>query len=229
MKFLTIKRRTLCVILAGVILVCSVVGVCYAVRAASSPKALYTIVIDAGHGGTDGGAVGVKTKITENEINLEYALSLKSICESFGIKVIMTREDLNGLYSPFASNKKKSDMEKRKEIIDNSQADLVVSVHMNSYPLRSSRGAQVFYGIDNDKGKILAEKVQNQLSGNVEYAKKTAKEGDFYILNCTNLPGILVEFGFLSNVEEESLLINKDYREKLCYIVACGILEFYEM
>ena len=82
MKFLTIKKRTLCVILVGIILICSVVGVCYVVRATSSPKPQYTIVIDAGHGGRDGGAVGKTTGVTESLLNLQFALKLKELCEN---------------------------------------------------------------------------------------------------------------------------------------------------
>ncbi len=193
------------------------------------PAVKYTIVIDAGHGGIDGGAVGKKTGVTESEINLEYAETLKEICEGFGMRVVMTRKDMNGLYNPLAPNRKRSDMEKRRQIIEASGADLVVSVHMNAFPRASSRGAQVFYGLDNERGKALATSVQSLLHKTTEYAKTVAKEGDFYILNCTPLPGVLVEFGFLSNAEEERLLVNDDYRHQMCYAVATGILSFYEM
>lgn len=192
-----------------------------------SPALQYTIVIDAGHGGIDGGAVG---KITnERDINLQYAETLKEMCENLGMKVVMTRTDENGLYSPFASNKKRSDMEKRKEIIENSGADLIVSVHMNAFSSRSSRGAQVFYGLGNEQGKSLASSVQQSLHLNISYAKALPKEGDFYILNCTLLPGVLVEFGFLSNLDEEKLLVSESYRNAMCSSVAYGILSFYEM
>lgn len=192
-----------------------------------SPALQYTIVIDAGHGGIDGGAVGKLTN--ERDINLEYAETLKSMCQNLGMKVVMTRSDENGLYSPLAANKKRSDMEKRKQIIDGSGADLVVSVHMNAFSSRSSRGAQVFYGIGNERGMALAEKVQTSLHNNISYAKSVAKQGDFYILNCTELPGVLVEFGFLSNIDEEKLLTNENYRKDMCRSVAYGILSFYEM
>lgn len=227
MKFLTIKRRTLCVILVSVILICSVVGVCYAVRAASSPKALYTIVIDAGHGGKDGGAVGKETDVTESYLNLQYSLVLKNLCEQYGFKVVLTRSDMNGLYSPFASNKKRSEMEKRKQIIENIDPDLVVSIHMNSFPSSQTRGAQVFYADGSESGQVLAEKVQLILNKNVEYAKKTAKVGDYYILNCTENPSILIECGFLSNPEEEVLLQDENYMHDFCYNVLCGILLYF--
>ncbi len=229
MKFLTIKKHTLCVLLVSVILICSVVGVCYAVRAVSSPKIVRTIVIDAGHGGADGGCIGRSSGITENELNLEYAETLKSICEGLGLKVVMTRTDLNGLYSPLASNRKRSDMEARQKIIEDSGADLVLSVHMNAFPLSSSRGAHVFFDKKNQGGEVLAQSLQNALYENIAYAKSQANAGDFYILNCTQVPGALVEFGFLSNHEEEKLLLSNEYRQEICYAVACGVLDYLHM
>ncbi len=224
MKILTIRRRTLCVVLASLILICSVVGVCYAVQATSSPKAIYTIVIDAGHGGKDGGAVGSQTGITESYLNLQYALTLQKICESYGFEVVMTRSDMNGLYSPFATNKKRSEMKKRETIIESANADVVVSIHMNSFSLSAVRGAQVYYAEGSESGQALADSVQTNLNKNVDYAKATAKVGDFYVLNCSESPSILVECGFLSNPEEELLLQDEEYMQEFCYHLFCGIL-----
>lgn len=226
MRILLIKKKTL--LIAAAILITLVCVMAYFCASQTfSPALQYTIVIDAGHGGIDGGAVG---KITnERDINLEYAETLKDVCQNLGMRVVMTRTDENGLYSPFAANKKRSDMKKRKEIIEKSDADLVVSVHMNAFPSSASRGAQVFYGIENERGQVLAEKVQDSLHNSISYAKATAKKGDFYILNCTSLPGVLVEFGFLSNLEEEKLLVTESYRKSMCQSVAFGILSFYEM
>lgn len=229
MKFFVIKKRHLCFVLCAILVLVGL-GVYFGLAAqAYQPNLSPTVVIDAGHGGTDGGAVGRKTGITESEINLQYAQTLKEVLQNLGINVVMTRTDLNGLYSPFASNKKKDDMEKRKQIIEESGADLVVSVHMNAFPLSSSRGAQVFYGLNNQRGEALAASVQTRLQDVSSYAREGVKEGDFYILNCTSLPGILVEFGFLSNAEEEALLVSEDYRKQMCDAVALGILNFYEM
>lgn len=196
---------------------------------ANVPQKSFTIVIDAGHGGADGGCIGRSSGITENELNLEYAETLKSICEGLGLNVVMTRTDLNGLYSPLASNKKRSDMEARQKIIKDSAADLVLSVHMNAFPLSSSRGAHVFFDEKNYGGQALAQSLQDSLHENVAYAKSKAKAGDFYILNCTQTPGALIEFGFLSNREEEHLLLSSDYRQNICYAVACGILNYLHM
>ena len=227
MKFLTIKKRTLCAILVGVILVCSVVGVCYAVRATSSPKAQYTIVIDAGHGGRDGGAVG-STGVTESELNLEFSLKLKELCEEYGFKVVLTRKDMNGLYSLFATNKKKSEMKKRQEIIEKAKPDVVVSIHMDSFS-SSSSGAQCFYASGNEAGEKLATRVQQALSTEIEHTGTTAKVGDFYVLNCTDYASVLVECGFLSNPEEEQKLCDESYQSEFCRTLLYGILDYFEM
>lgn len=229
MKVLTLKKRTLCVILVGIILICSIVGVCYAVKTTTSPKALYTIVIDAGHGGRDDGAVGKVTGITESQLNLDFALKLKAICEDYGFNVVLTRKDMNGLYSAFATNKKKSEMLKRKEIIESSNADLVVSIHMNSTGVSSARGAQVFYAENSLQGEKFALSVQDALHDEIAYAKALAKVGDFYVLNCTEKPSILVECGFLSNAEEEKLLMESEYQNKFCYSLFYGILTYFDM
>ena len=227
MKFLTIKKHTMCVILVGVILICSIVGVCYAVKATSSPKALYTIVIDAGHGGRDGGAVG-STGVTESELNLAFSLKLKEMCEDYGFKVVLTRKDMNGLYSLFASNKKKSEMQKRQEIIEKAKPDVMVSIHMNSFSASSS-GAQCFYASGNEAGRELASSVQETLSTEIEHTGTSAKVGDFYVLNCTDYPSVLVECGFLSNPDEERKLCDEDYQSNFCRLLLYGILDYFAM
>ena len=227
MKIFTIKKHTMCVLLVGVILICSIVGVCYAVKVTSSPKALYTIVIDAGHGGRDGGAVG-STGVTESELNLAFSLKLKEMCEDYGFKVVLTRKDMNGLYSLFASNKKKSEMQKRQEIIEKAKPDVMVSIHMNSFSASSS-GAQCFYASGNEAGRELASSVQETLSTEIEHTDTSAKVGDFYVLNCTDYPSVLVECGFLSNPDEERKLCDEDYQSNFCRLLLYGILDYFAM
>lgn len=228
MKFITIKKRTLCVVLLCIILICSAVGVCFAVKATSSPKPEHTIVIDAGHGGRDGGTVGSGGAI-ESQLNLDYAITLKQMCESFGFGVVMTRENMNGLYDENASNKKRSEMEKRKKIIDESDADIVISLHMNGFPLPSAEGAQVFYGKDNEAGQALAESVTESLARDFESARDYCTVGDYFVLNCTDKAGVLVECGFLSNPSEEKLLQSREHRQKFCYSLLYGIITYFQM
>lgn len=225
-KFFSIRKQTLCVFVCVLILSCLIFGTIFAVRQVSLPRAQYTIVLDAGHGGKDGGAQG--QFVDESALNLKYCLKLKDKLEKFGYKIVLTRKNMEGLYSPLAPNKKKSEMEKRKKIIDKSNADLVISIHMNSFPSSKARGAQVFYGDSNESGKFLAESVAQNLNEQIEFAKKTPKVGDYFVLNCTNKAGILIECGFLSNLDEEKLLIDDTYCDKFCYAVLCGIVKYFK-
>ena len=198
------------------------------ITTSSSPKPQYTIVIDAGHGGRDGGTVGKTTGITESELNLQYAYCLKKLCEEFGIGVILTRKDVNGLYDENASNKKKSEMEKRKDIINNSGADLMISLHMNAFPLSSSEGAQVFYAKGSESGFTLAKSVQEAICQSFENARDYVSVGDYFVLNYSSIPAVLVECGFLSNPSEERNLQDEEYRERFCYCLLMGILSFFK-
>ena len=191
----------------------------------SSPKLEYTIVIDAGHGGRDGGSIGVDGSV-EKDLNLEYAKSLQKLLTNAGIKVIMTRSGDTGLYNENADNKKLSDMRKRRDIINNSMPDLVISVHMNSFPLASCKGAKTFYQIGSNTSFNVAKKIQSCLSYYMGNTSKTVSEGDYYILNCSQYTSVLVECGFISSPEEVKLLNNQDYREKFTYSVYRGIMMY---
>ena len=172
--------------------------------------------------GRDGGSIGANGSI-EKELNLAYAKSLKKLLEKSGVNVVMTRDSDGGLYSEDANNKKLSDMRKRRDIINNCQPDLVVSVHMNSFPLDSCKGAKTFYQIGSDVSCSAAKDIQNSLNYYIDNASKTVSAGDYYILNCTKYTSVLIECGFVSSPEEEQLLNNEDYKNKFMYAVYCGI------
>lgn len=226
--FFVLKKKYIILAVCFLLVAVSVVVYFSAIRQTFRPNTQKVIVIDAGHGGKDGGAVGKVTDVTESFLNLEYANTLKSICQQFGFKVVLTRDSMEGLYSPTAPNKKKSEMEKRKSVIESAKPDIVVSIHMNSFPSSDAKGAQVYYAQGSDSGKALADNVSKNLHQNIENAKLTAKEGDFFVLNISPCPSILVECGFVSNPEEEVLLQDKEYMHKFCYHLFCGILQFYE-
>lgn len=192
----------------------------------SVPNSKYTVVVDAGHGGIDGGCVGSSTGVFESELNLTYAYNLAEQLQNMNISVVLTRTDANGLYETGVSNLKRSDMKKRKEIIESASPDLVISLHMNSYSLKTCKGAQTFFKKGNESGEMLASFVQTQMSNMLENAKKTAKVGDYYLVTCTDIPSVLVECGFLSNKEEELLLQTKSYQDKVCYAILCGVVQF---
>ncbi len=228
MRFLTIKKKTIVIILSVLITLASVISVA-AITTSSMPKPEYTIVIDAGHGGRDGGAIGKNTGVTESELNLMYAKELQSLCEDYGIGVVMTRSDMNGLYDESAPNKKRSEMERRKSIINGSGADIMISLHMNAFPLPSSNGAYVFYAKGSEQGLNLAKSVQTSLCQSFDNARQYVSVGDYFVLNYSTMPSVLVECGFLSNPQEEKNLQSKEYCEKFCYSLLAGILAYFEM
>lgn len=191
----------------------------------SSPKCKYVVVIDAGHGARDGGCVGANGSI-EKELNLKYAITLRDLLKTKNIKVVMTREDDKALYDEDSSNKKITEMKAREKVIKKAKPDLVISIHMNSFGLRSAKGARAFYGTENEKGKTLADNVQKSMHYYAGARGTSSTKGDYYILNCTSYPSILVECGYISNPEEEALLNTDDYRKKLMHSVFCGVLVY---
>ena len=185
------------------------------------------VVVDAGHGGTDPGKVGVDGSL-EKDINLAVAERLKTYLEQDDVKVIMTREADTGLYSETDSRKKMADMKKRCEIIEESGADLVVSIHQNSYHEESVSGGQVFYYRDSSKGKALAEILQDRFDYVLgdQNRRLPKANGNYYLLLHVKCPIVIVECGFLSNRREAALLNSGEYQDKLAYTIHMGIMEY---
>lgn len=185
------------------------------------------IVIDPGHGGRDPGKVGVND-ILEKDINLSIAFKLKNLLELNDIKVIMTREEDNGLYAETDRNKKNADLNKRIEIVHSSEADLAISIHQNSYTEEYVRGAQVFYHKQSEEGKRLAELLQEQLKETLADGnhRKAKSNNDYYMLRKTQCPLVIVECGYMSNYQESALLADDDYQEKLAWAIHLGIMRF---
>ena len=182
------------------------------------------IVLDAGHGGVDGGVCGVNTGIKESELNLKVVKKLEKNLTDAGMAVFLTRNSEAGLYGVVSSSLKRKDMEKRRDIIKKVEPTLVVSIHMNQYTLSTRRGAQAFYNKDNENSKLLAECVQQSFNEMPEAVRESsALAGDYYIVNCTKYPSIIAECGFLSNADDEALLISEQYQESLAYNIFKGI------
>ena len=222
--FILLKKRN---ILIGLLVVALTVGLCLAVTATvtsaySVPKTGKTVVIDAGHGGADGGVVGVTTSVKESDVNLAIARQLKHFLKTKGYDVVMTRTTTDGLYGMTTKNKKLKDMQERKKIIENANADLVGSVHCNSYPRRDQKGAQVFYAPGSENGKAMADAMQNVLKSTLG-TDRSAMSGDYYILQCSATPSLLVECGFLSTPSDEKLLVSSSYQEKVAYAIFTGV------
>ena len=185
-----------------------------------------TVVLDAGHGGVDGGCEGVETGQKESDLNLDIALKIKNLLEKANINVVLTRSTKDGLYSNFAKNKKHDEMKTREKIINSSNATLLVSIHANSFSSLKAKGAQVFFREGSEESVLMAENIKNSLIGSIKDAKKFALKGDYYVLNCTEIPAVLVEVGYLSNPEEDRLLKTNDYRNRMAYAIYCGIVTY---
>lgn len=197
------------------------------VKVVESPPSLgITIVLDAGHGGVDPGSIGKGTKVTESKLNLLITKKVESLLKSSGIAVILTRTNDGGLYGIYTRDYKINDMKARRDIINNSKADAVVSIHMNSFIQSRQRGAQTFYEESSEAGRELALAIQKNFSENLPASDKGIAIGDYYILKGTNIPSVLCECGYLSNPEDEKLLVNEEYQDKLAYNIYAGIIAY---
>ena len=154
---------------------------------------------------------------------------LKDILEQKGVRVILTRTEDDSLTTPGATNKKSSDMNNRVEIINDANADCLISIHQNSYTDSSAKGAQVFYYGGSEESKKLAEELQKSLIENVDPDNhRQCKEGnDYFILRKTTCPGVIVECGFLSCPEEESKLTDEAYQQQIAEAIAKAVCDIY--
>jgi len=196
---------------------------------ASQTRPIFTIVVDPGHGGLDPGSIGYKTKTKESDINLAVSLLLEKKLSDFGFNVVLTRQTKDGLYGISTKNYKKRDMQKRKDIINAINPNLVVSVHMNSYVRHNLRGAQVFYDKHSTESEQLALAIQDQFAERLPASDKGISIGDYYMLKCTPAPSVIAECGFLSNEADEKLLITKEYQEKLADCIFKGIVAYLNL
>ena len=185
------------------------------------------IVIDAGHGGVDPGKVGV-SGVLEKDVNLAVAQKLQARLTADGFTVVMTRTEDVGLYSDTATNKKREDMAARVRLISDADPELTISIHQNSFPDASCKGAQVFYYKDSEESRMLAELLQKTFpevlrDGNTRQAKANS---DYYLLKRTECPIVIAECGFLSSPEEERLLSTAEYQEKVADALYEGIKQY---
>lgn len=182
------------------------------------------IVLDAGHGGKDEGAM--VEGVTEKDINMAIVEKLKALFEKAGASVVLTRKDENDLSSLNASNHKREDMKNRIDIINDEKNDLLLSIHLNSYSNTSVKGAQTFYTKGNLSSEYLAKCIQVQFL-DID-SRMTSKAGDYYLLNNARIPAVLIECGFLSNDEERALLKQSDYQEKVANLIFAGTLNYFK-
>ncbi len=200
----------------------------------AAPAAVRTVILDAGHGGEDPGAVSNYSGLKEKDVNLNIIMQLKSMMEKDNYKVILTRDSDRLVYTTESNNiiqKRKEDLTRRKGIMDDSGADLVVSVHLNKFPQAQYHGAQVFFPPKSDSSKKLADEIQNAIRLNVDNANDRValvKKDPIIILKNLKTTTVVVEGGFLSNADEEKKLATEEYQNKLAAAIKLGVDSYYK-
>ncbi len=190
---------------------------------ASLPLFGKTITIDIGHGGKDPGTV--VNNILEKDINLKIGKYLEKELIKKGANVILTRNGDYDLSSPNSYRRKKSDFDNRIKIINNSSASMYVSIHLNYLEQASYYGPQVFYNNINNNNKKIANNMQNILNKKLKTNRKVKLiPEDTYMYSRLNVPGVLVECGFLSNYNEKTKLMSKEYQQKIAKYISEGIV-----
>ncbi len=234
--FILSKKRIL------IVLICLCVSICSTyiikenitnktVETVSLPVSNKVIVIDAGHGKPDEGAQS-SNGTTEAQTNLKIALKVQNLLEQSGCEVILTRSDDEAIYdldSKTLKDKKISDIHNRVKIGNESQADIFVSIHLNKIPENQYYGWQTFYKKDNVEGKKLATCIQNNLNTSIqrENDRVPLTIDNVYIIKHVEIPTAIVECGFLSNPEEEKLLLDDNYQNKLAWGIYTGIIDYF--
>ena len=201
-----------------------------AVVSRATMKSPVVIAIDPGHGGFDPGAIGTSGE-GEKNINLAIALKLKHLIESTGGEIIMTRESDVGLCGSEGSirQRKNEDLNNRKKILNNTDADAFISIHLNSFKQDASvKGAQVFYIGNNEASQAIATSIQKEICEIADPTNKRVAHAikDVYIMKDCSIPGVIVECGFLSNAAEEHLLQSEEYQEKMAWAIFSGIYQY---
>ena len=198
------------------------------VASAQVGKSSELVVLDAGHGDTDPGKVGVN-EAKEKDINLAIAKKVEGLLKEKGIQVVMTREDDTSLAEEGASNKKIEDMKARVALINKESPRLAVSIHQNSYPDAGIHGAQVFYYRHSAESEQAAKTMQEALRAADIGNTRQAKANDtYYLLKRTEVPIIIVECGFLSNPEEAKKLTTPEYQDDVAKAIVNGIVTCME-
>ncbi len=181
------------------------------------------ITIDAGHGGVDPGAVGINNTL-EKDVNLEISKRVQLLFEQAGSKVVMLREDDRDFgTSSKLLQRKREDLAYRIQQAMESNADIYLSIHANSFTDQRQQGPQVFYHPDSEEGKALATSIQDSLN-KVGSKKRVAKSNQsYFILKNTDMVAVTIEVGFLSNPEEESNLRKADYQQRIAMAIFEGV------
>lgn len=190
-----------------------------------------TVVIDAGHGGEDGGAVGV-TGVLEKDVNLEISKYLKAYFDISGVDCVLTRDRDVLLYKDNQSNKKKYyDLRNRFDYCCSIENPLFISIHQNKFPIEKYFGLQVYYSKNNPASKEVAQLIQDncvQLIQKDNNRKIKEAGSGIFLLENLKCPAILVECGFLSNVKEEKLLTDSEYQKRIAFCIYKSVIDYLQ-
>lgn len=191
------------------------------------------VMIDAGHGGEDPGAVSDYSGIKEKDVNLNIAMNLKQLLEKDNYKVIMTRSEDKLEYNSETRNivqKRREDLTRRKKMMDEGGANIVVSIHLNKFPQTQYFGAQTFFPVNSPESQKLAGSIQGTIRENVDPTNKRealVKKEPIIILKDSKTTTTIVECGFLSNPEEEKKLALPEYQQKMAIGIKLGIDKYF--
>lgn len=189
------------------------------------------IIIDAGHGGFDGGA-STSDGTNEKDLNLQIALKVRDFAEVVGYETVMTRKTDRALCDGVSATRKNkvADMKNRLSVIKNNGDAIFVSIHINKFEASSVKGAQVFFSPNNENSMLLSENIQASIASHLQPDNKRVikKSGnEIFLLKNAQIPAVLVECGFLSNPQELSELKNNIYQSKLAFSIVLGINSYY--
>ena len=182
-----------------------------------------TIYLDPGHGGIDSGTT--YKDICEKDINLSISKKIRAYLEKEGATVYLTRDGDYDISVPGSTNKKRSDLTKRSELINRSKCNLFISIHQNSDTSSTWRGAQVFY--THDYNKKIAELFQEEMNKELKGDRKAKEVDSLFLLNKINVKGILLETGFLSNSQDRYLLRQEEYQNKIAFVVTNTVKKIF--
>lgn len=183
------------------------------------------IYLDPGHGGADPGAI--YNNLYESNLNLKIAFKIQEVLQKEGATVFITRYDDYDLSVKYAINRKRSDLSRRANLINKSNADLYISIHLNSDISSTWSGAQVFYIDANENNAIFAKILQQQLAKDLKTKRQYKKIYDQYMYKRINVPGVLLEAGFISNPNDRYKLQKEDYQIKLSNSVKQAIITYF--
>lgn len=189
---------------------------------------IHTIVIDAGHGGEDGGTTSISNAL-ESDINLEISLKLQDLFHLLGYrtKMIRTTDRSVCTQGETIASRKVSDLRQRVNMVNDTEGAILISIHQNTYPESKYRGAQVFYAAEGES-RTLAEGIQTAFRDTINPGsnRKIKKAEGIYLMDKIRCTGVLVECGFLSNPEEDVLLQSSSYQQKICCIISSAVAGF---